>query len=376
MKKILNVVGARPQIIKAAALSRAIRNNFKEKINDIIVHTGQHYDYNMSDIFFDELEIPKPHINMNTGSGTHAAQTAHIMIKTEEILNEQKPDFVVVYGDTNSTLAVAITAAKMHYPVVHIEAGLRSFNKLMPEEINRITCDFVSTLLFVPTQTALNNLQREGFNLQTTKPYHINNPAIFFSGDIMLDNALYFKSKAKMPSPCNKINDNFAIVTIHREQNTDNVDNLKSIIQSLIQIALKHKLHIIFPVHPRTTKILSHQLTNLKQEIDTISFFHLIEPVSYLEMLALLQNCKLVLTDSGGLQKEAYFFQKPCVILRPETEWIEIVEHGAGIITNIDNNKIHEAVNHFLNSECKLNFPPLFGNGKAAEFICKKLVDF
>ncbi len=211
-------------------MSRTIKTNFSPQIKDIIVHTGQHYDYNMSQVFFDELDIPQPHINMNVGSGTHAYQTAQIMIKTEEILQSEKPDIVVVYGDTNSTLAVAVTAAKMHFPVAHIEAGLRSFNKQMPEEINRITCDHVSSILFAPTQTAINNLIREGFNINTQKPYSIDHPAIVVSGDIMFDNALYFKQKAHKPQIVDKLKGDFALVTIHREQNTDHIDNLKQIL--------------------------------------------------------------------------------------------------------------------------------------------------
>jgi UDP-GlcNAc3NAcA epimerase len=196
MKKILNIVGARPQIIKAAALSRAIRTSFSGTFKDIIVHTGQHYDYQMSDVFFKELEIPQPYINMNVGSSSHAVQTAQIMVRTEEILHAEKPDVVVVYGDTNSTLAVSVVAAKMHFPVAHIEAGLRSFNKFMPEEINRISCDHVSTLLFTPTQTAVDNLINEGFKINPEPPFNIDNPAVLMSGDIMYDNAMYFKEKA------------------------------------------------------------------------------------------------------------------------------------------------------------------------------------
>lgn len=375
MIKILNIVGARPQIIKAAALSRAIRNHFSTDIEDIIVHTGQHYDYNMSQVFFEELEIPKPHINMNVGSGTHAGQTAQIMIKAEEIIQSEKPDVIVVYGDTNSTLAVAITAAKMHIPVAHIEAGLRSFNKSMPEEINRITCDHASTFLFTPTQTANKNLQNEGFNLLAKVPFHIDNPKVVMSGDIMYDNALYFKNKAQKPEILNKLTGYFALVTIHREQNTDNLDNLKQIANLLIQIADEQKINIVFPIHPRTVKALSAHLPEIKSILDKHSLIHLIEPVSYLEILALLQECELVMTDSGGLQKEAYFMQKPCVILRTETEWVEIIEQGAGSVTDINPIKVKEAVQYFIQHASTIKYAPVFGDGHAAEFICKKLKD-
>jgi len=376
MKKILNVVGARPQIIKAAALSRAIKNLYFNKIQDIIVHTGQHYDYNMSQIFFEELEISEPHINMNVGSGTHASQTAQIMIKTEEILKTEQPDLVVVYGDTNSTLAVSITAAKLHYPVAHIEAGLRSFNKTMPEEINRITCDHVSTLLFAPTETAMKNLQNEGFKLNNNPPFNIDNPVIYLSGDIMFDNALYYSNKAKSPNILNKIKGDFILLTIHREQNTDNLDNLKQILELIIHITNKFKVNIVFPVHPRTAKAIALYLPEAMTLLNKNPLIHLIEPLSYLEILSLLKKCRLVMTDSGGLQKEAYFMQKPCIILRSETEWIEIVNEGAAKITDIDIVKVNDALNYYLNNSYTFTFKPLFGIGKTAEFICDKILEF
>ncbi|NSW45464.1 MAG: UDP-N-acetylglucosamine 2-epimerase (non-hydrolyzing) [Bacteroidales bacterium] len=375
MVKLLNIVGARPQIIKAAALSRAVKKYYAHQIEDIIVHTGQHYDYNMSQVFFEELEIPKPHINMGVGSGSHATQTAQIMLKTEEIIQSEKPDIVVVYGDTNSTLAVAITAAKMHYPVAHIEAGLRSFNKTMPEEINRITCDHVSTLLFAPTQTAINNLKNEGFKLTQTT-FDIDHPAILKSGDIMYDNALYFSNKATKLAFLDKIKGEFALVTIHREQNTDNIDNLKQIASLLVQIADEQQINIVFPIHPRTVKALLQHLPEMKARLDTHPLIHLIEPVSYLEILALLKSCKIVMTDSGGLQKEAYFMQKPCIILRTETEWVEIVEQGAGRVTDINPIKVKEAVQYFIQHADDLKYAPVFGDGHAAEFICKNILNY
>ncbi len=375
-KKILNIVGARPQIIKAAALSRVIKADFSDKIEDVIVHTGQHYDYNMSQIFFDELEIPYPHINMNVGSASHASQTAQIMLKAEEIISSEKPDVVVVYGDTNSTLAVSLVAAKLHYPLAHIEAGLRSFNKRMPEEINRITCDHVSTILFAPTQTAMQNLANEGFNLQHKAPYSIDNPLVVMSGDIMFDNAIYFSNKAVNPKVLLDCKKDFLLVTIHRESNTDDLNNLKQIMHILLGLIEEHNVSIIFPVHPRTIKKLSNELPELKTTIDKQPDFYLIEPVSYLEMLALLKQCKLVLTDSGGLQKEAYFMQKPCVILRTETEWTEIVEQGAGKVTDIDPIKVRTAVQYFLLHADKIAYLPVFGNGSAAKYICEILTSY
>jgi len=330
----------------------------------------------MSQVFFEELEIPQPHINMGVGSGTHAAQTAQIMLKTEAIIQSEKPDMIVVYGDTNSTLAVAITAAKMHYPVAHIEAGLRSFNKTMPEEINRITCDHVSTLLFAPTQTAMKNLQTEGFKLNPSANIDIDHPAVLMSGDIMYDNALYFSNKATKLALLDKIKGDFALVTIHREQNTDNIDNLKQITSLLVQIADEQQIDIVFPIHPRTVKALLQYLPEMKAQLDTHPLIHLIEPVSYLEILALLKSCKLVMTDSGGLQKEAYFMQKPCVILRTETEWVEIVEQGAGRVTDIDPIKVKEAVQYFIQHAADLKYAPVFGDGHAAEFICKTILNY
>lgn len=375
MIKILNIVGARPQIIKAAALSRAIRTHYSSDIEEIIIHTGQHYDYNMSQVFFEELKIPVPHINMDVKSDTHARQTAQIMIKTEEIIMTEKPDAIVVYGDTNSTLAVSIASAKLHFPVVHIEAGLRSYNKMMPEEINRITCDHVSTVLFTPTQTAMQNLNKEGFNIEAKPKFNIDNPGVFMSGDIMYDNALYYKKDSKRHKILEEIHGDFALVTIHREQNTDNLENLKRILLLLIQIADEQKINIVFPIHPRTVKVMWMYLTELKEILDKHMLIHIIEPVSYLEILFLLKECKFVITDSGGLQKESYFMQKPCIILRTETEWLEILEHGVGKVTGLDALKVNEAVEYFMQYSSELQYPPIFGDGKASEYICQKMIE-
>jgi len=375
--KIVSVIGARPQIIKAAALSRAIKNIYSDKITELIVHTGQHYDDNMSQVFFDELGIPKPNYNLNVGSSSHGVQTARMIEGLEEIFLNEKPDYVVVYGDTNSTLAAAIAASKIHIPIVHIEAGLRSFNKRMPEEINRIMCDHASTLLFSPTKTGYDNLIREGFEKSTKKQYNADNPAVFHCGDVMYDNSLYFKEIALDKSCVLKENDlkegNFILGTIHRDNNTDQAERLNAIISSLIQISENE--NIVLPLHPRTAKLLDKNLdAELFEKLKSSQSIKLIPPVSFLDMIALESNCKMVITDSGGVQKESYFFEKPCIILRPETEWKEIVEVGAAVIADADENKILMAYEKFLSNSLQ-NYPDIFGDGKAAEFICKTMIE-
>ncbi len=378
MIKIVTVIGARPQIIKAAALSRAIKNTFSDKIKEIIVHTGQHYDKNMSQVFIDELKIPEPDYNLNVGSGGHAKQTSDMIIGIEEILKDIKPDFLVLYGDTNSTLAGAIAASKIHIPIVHIEAGLRSFNKSMPEEINRIMCDHTSTLMFSPTKTGINNLISEGFNLQNKPPYYPDNPGIFHCGDIMYDNSLYFKTVSDKQSNILKEygleKGNFILSTIHRDNNTDIPERLNSIFTALLEIANKENIPVAIPLHPRTGKLLRINLENsLYNAIIENKNILILPPVSFLDIIALESNCRLVMTDSGGVQKEAYYFNKPCIIFRSETEWVEIVNEGAAIIANADKDCI---VNSYfkLSKNLNIKFPQLFGDGKAAEFICNKLL--
>jgi len=378
MIKIVTIIGARPQIIKAAALSRAIKNHFSDKITEIIVHTGQHYDKNMSQVFFEELGIPEPNYNLNAGSNSHGQQTAQMITGIEKILLEINPNYIILYGDTNSTLAGAIAASKIHIPIVHIEAGLRSFNKAMPEEINRIMCDHTSTLLFTPTLSGLNNLTSEGFNKNNKTPYNADNPGIFHCGDIMYDNSLYFKTISQKSntiiSKYNLKKDNFVLSTIHRNNNTDNPIRLNAIFNSLNKIAQQNSINIIIPLHPRTSKLLN---TNLNKELLTLiksnNHIKIIEPVSFLDMLALENNCKLIITDSGGVQKEAYYFEKPSIILRSETEWVEIVEQGAAIIADANEEKIIDSYNR-LTSKKKQSFPLLFGDGKAAEFICETML--
>ena len=267
MIKAITIIGARPQIIKAAAISRSIRNSFKNELQEIIVHTGQHYDKNMSEVFFSEMEIPSPHYNLNVGSSSHAMQTALMMQKIEDVLIKEKPEIVILYGDTNSTLAGSVTAVKMHIPVIHIEAGLRSFNKSMPEEINRIVCDHNSTMLFSPTITGVNNLKKEGININNKPPFSIDNPGVFHCGDVMFDNAVYYADKAETKkSILKKMNlekDKFLLATIHRDNNTDDPLRLNSIFSAINKISSENKLNVIIPLHPRTSKILKSNLSNI-----------------------------------------------------------------------------------------------------------------
>jgi len=376
MKKIVSIIGARPQIIKAAALSRAIKNHFSDELNEIIVHTGQHYDENMSEVFFTELNIPKPDFNLNVGSGMHGEQTAKMITGIEQILLETKAEALVLYGDTNSTLAGAIAASKMHIPIVHIEAGLRSFNKKMPEEINRIMCDHASTLLFSPTATGFQNLLHEGFKNFSEGPYHADRPKIYRCGDVMYDNSMYFSTLARDKSDIlskNKLTKgSFILGTIHRDHNTDHAARLTSIFEALLEIAQKDT--IILPLHPRTKKKMKDVLEqSLLEKIENSSTLILIPPVSFLDMVLLEESASLIITDSGGVQKESYFFKKPCIILRPETEWVEIVKAGTAKICDADKNLIIETYKKYK-SEPPINFSPIFGDGKASEFICQEII--
>jgi len=379
MIKILNIIDARPQIIKAAAISRAIKNNFANKIEDIIVHTGQHYDKNMSDIFIDEMNIPQPKYNLNIGSGSHGSQTAAMIKGIEEIILSEKPNAILLYGDTNSTLAGAIAASKLHYPVIHVEAGLRSFNKKMPEEINRITCDHCSTLLFTPTETGLFNLNNEGFNITAKAPFTIDNPAVFHCGDVMYDNSLYFSKISSTKYDISKMHNvksnNYILATIHRDNNTDNPKRFESIIRAIIDITESNKIDAIIPLHPRTSKILSQDLNSaLFQKISNSKYIKIVPPASFLEMIELERNASIILTDSGGVQKEAFFFKKPCLILRSETEWVELVENGNAVICDADYHKIIDNYN-VMNKKNDFSWSNIFGNGKASEFICEKIIE-
>lgn len=376
--KIITVVGARPQIIKAAAISRAIENNFPQ-IEEIILHTGQHYDQNMSEVFFEELNIPKPTINLNVGSSSHGKQTAKMIEQIEDVLVQHKPNAIVVYGDTNSTLASAVAASKIHVPIVHIEAGLRSFNKKMPEEINRIMCDHASTLLFSPTQTGYQNLINEGFSNTISNKATADYPNIYHCGDVMYDNSIHFsklsEQKSSILSDLGIENNPFILATVHRNDNTDDPQKLNEIFSSFLKLTEENNIQLILPLHPRTMKMKETLLNEtVKEQLSNSSLIKIIPPASFLDIISLEKNASLIITDSGGVQKEAYFFKKPCIILRPQTEWVEIVEAKSAVIADTNQEKILNAVNNYLHNE-NLAFPPVFGDGKAAEFILNEMVN-
>ncbi|STQ88309.1 non-hydrolyzing UDP-N-acetylglucosamine 2-epimerase [Helicobacter pullorum] len=354
MKKIVSVIGARPQFIKAGAISRKILEN--TEIEEVLIHTGQHYDSKMSEVFFKELEIPSPKYNLGIGGFSHGAMTGRMIEGIEKILLEEKPNFTLVYGDTDSTLAGALASVKLQIPVIHIEAGLRSFNMQMPEEINRILTDRVSSLLFAPTKRAVENLQREGFENFDCE--------IVCSGDVMYDIALYYKDRAKKPNMV--FPKEFILCTLHRAENTENLQKMKNIFEALNKIS--SQIPVIMPLHPRTqNKILVNNI-----QAENIYF---IEPLGYLEMVWALQNCVMVATDSGGLQKEAYYFKKPCITLREETEWVELLEVGCNCLVGADAEKIYQAFKKM--SDINLNFDTLlYGNGNASQKILEVIGDF
>lgn len=379
MKKIITIIGARPQIIKASAISRAIKRHFASQIEEIIVHTGQHYDENMSEIFFTEMDIPQPKYNLQVGSASHAIQTAEIMKGIEELCLREKTDGVLIYGDTNSTLAGAIAAAKIEVPVIHVEAGLRSYNKQMPEEINRILSDHISTLLFCPTQTAVTNLVKEGFSADTSKAATKDKPHVYLCGDIMFDNSLYFSLKSETQSSILEEleleREKYILCTIHRNANTDDKQNINAIFRALESIQRDHGLSVVLPLHPRTKKMMDELLgEELKARIETNPDIMIIPPAGFLDIIALEKNARLIVTDSGGLQKEAFFFRKPCVILRPQTEWIEIVANGNALLADADYDRILKATHDLLRKE-DYTYPEIFGDGKASEFIVGKIIE-
>jgi UDP-GlcNAc3NAcA epimerase len=375
MIKILTIIGARPQIIKAAAISRVISTHFASQIQELIVHTGQHYDENMSEVFFTELGIPKPYYNLNVGSSSHAVQTAAIMQGIESIIQDENPHGVIIYGDTNSTIAAALAAVKIHIPIFHIEAGLRSYNKSMPEEVNRVLSDHISTLLFCPTNTAVKNLVKEGFSTENFSPPSIDNPHVYQCGDIMYDNSLFYAALSDEKSTVlNDEKSKFILVTIHRDSNTDSKSRLTGIFEALLYIQHVTGYKIILPIHPRTKKMMQVNLEpGILNEIEVNTSFKLIPPAGFLDIIALEKNAELIITDSGGLQKEAYFFKKPCVILRSETEWVEIVENGNALIADADKDQIVSASNSLL-SQKEYTYPLFFGDGNASYFIVDKIL--
>jgi UDP-GlcNAc3NAcA epimerase len=333
----------------------------------------------MSDVFFDELEIHKPDYNLGVGSAGHGRQTSMMITGIEEVLLKEKPDCVLLYGDTNSTLAGALAASKLHFPVIHIEAGLRSFNKGMPEELNRIMSDHSSTLLFAPTNAAFKNLMSEGFKPENSPPYTIDNPKIYLTGDIMYDNSLFFaglaeQKKAEFFEHLTIERDNFILVTIHRDTNTDDISRLKDILVTLKTLAVQQGIRLLMPLHPRTVISLKTRLESLYNELMECRFITIIPPVSFLEMILLEKNCRLIVTDSGGVQKESHFFKKPCIVLRKETEWIELVTNGTAKLVDADPERIKHEFLQFINTDKVLDYPGFYGDGKTSEFILKEIL--
>ncbi len=355
--KILTVIGARPQFVKAAVMSRTWKND--PDIQEIIVHTGQHFDANMSEIFFQEMEIPHPKYNLDINSLNHGAMTGKMLAGIEELILSEKPDLLLVYGDTNSTLAGALAAKKLHVKVCHIEAGLRSFNMEMPEEINRILTDRISDILFCPTDSAVENLQKEGFTNFDSE--------VVKSGDVMQDAALYYakNSAEKANFEFDLPKENFVLATLHRAENTDHPNRLKEIVKALNVI--HETMQVVLPLHPRTRKIISETGVELKVKV--------VDPIGYFEMLECLKNCKLVMTDSGGLQKEAYFFDKNCITLRDQTEWVELIEGGYNILAKAEADDILDKFEIMRNRTNQFD-PDLYGGGKAGETIHQTIKAF
>ncbi len=352
---IASIVGARPQFIKAAPVSKALREHGHQ---DLWVHTGQHYDYLMSQVFFDQLQIPAPDINLGIGSGSHAWQTGQMLPLVEQVMMQEKPDWVLVYGDTNSTLAGALAASKLQLPLAHVEAGLRFFNRAMPEEHNRVLTDHCSDLLFCPTRTAVDNLSREGIT-----------QGVELVGDTMFDAILQFapiaRNRASILCELGVDPKGYLLATLHRPYNTDGADHLCGILAALAQLDVP----VIFPVHPRTRHRIDQLSQSCSLDLD-ISPIKLIEPVGYLDMLVLEENARTILTDSGGMQKEAYYFGVPCVTLRSETEWLETVQAGWNIVVGLDPSLIWQAIHR---TEWPSTRPPLFGSGDAALRILDSL---
>ena len=376
-KKILTIVGARPQIIKASAVSRAVEKR-SDKLEEIIVHTGQHYDENMSAVFFEELGIPKPQYNLSVGSGSHGLQTARMLEGIEELILSEKPDAVLVYGDTNSTIAGALAAAKLHVPVIHIEAGLRSFNKKMPEEINRITCDHISTMLFCPTESAIQNLVKEGFDPEQSGKATPDHPKIYHCGDIMYDNSMHFskvsEDSSQIIEELGLEKDSYVLVTVHRDSNTDVAEHLEEIFSAILTIQENSGLTIVLPIHPRTSGKLREKLTSqLYQTLMNAPKIKIIPPAGFLDIIALEKNARMIVTDSGGLQKEAFFFKKPCVILRPQTEWIELVNNGNALLADHSKERILHTFDALMQKN-DFTFPEYYGDGDAAGFICETIL--
>jgi UDP-GlcNAc3NAcA epimerase len=356
-RKILTVVGARPQFIKAAAISRVIRNEYAGVLEEVLVHTGQHFDHNMSQVFFDELDIPPPRYNLDISGGNHGAMTGRMLEAVEAVLLDEKPDWVLVYGDTNSTLAGALAAVKLHIPVAHVEAGLRSFNMRMPEEVNRILTDRVASLLFCPTAAAVDNLKNEGVVSGVSNV-----------GDVMYDVAVYYKDRcAKNGEVLQRVGvtpGGFALATCHRAENTDDLARLSEICQGLADVA--EQMDVVFPLHPRTRRLLSEDgLMSLLGRV------RLVEPLSFMEMLALEQSARIVITDSGGVQKEAFFYGVPCLTMRDETEWVETVQLQWNQLVGASRNRIASAA---ISATPGLTGVCPYGDGRAGQRIVETIL--
>ena len=351
MPKILTIVGARPQFVKAAALSRALK---KINLEEVLVHTGQHFDENMAEVFFRQMEIPEPKYNLGINSLGHGAMTGRMLEELEKVLLKENPSVVVVFGDTNSTLAGALAAAKLHIPVAHVEAGLRSFNMKMPEEINRILTDRISNWLFCPTETAVKNLHHEGFENFNAKIDNI--------GDVMYDVALFYSQISEKHATVLELLENdsrpLVLTTLHRQENTDDLQRLRSIVEALNE--LNNEFRVVLPLHPRTKKILERKNIRLN--------FEPLDPVGYFDMIELLKNCSFVVTDSGGLQKEAFFFKKQCLVIRDETEWTELVKLGYNHLVGADKQRILKKAGEIKESNPPFQEKP-YGEGDAAEKI-------
>lgn len=368
-KKIITVVGARPQFIKAAVLGRAIANMPGRPLNEVLVHTGQHYDAGMSNIFFDELQIQKPAYNLGVGSGLHGAQTALMIDALEKVFMTEKPHCVVVFGDTNSTLAAALAASKLHIPIAHVEAGMRSFNKKMPEETNRILTDHLSTFLFCASQNAIQNLQHEGFNTSRNSQYTADSPCIMFTGDIMFDAAIQYyagKSATDTNPPFANSGKEYVVATLHRDFNTDNAAQLKIIFAAFATIANKYGLDFFIPLHPRTKKMMD--LHKVAAPVP----LKIIDAQSYISTLQLLKGARMVMTDSGGMQKESYYFKKPCIVLREQTEWVELVENGNNILSSQNVDQIVSAFDTLFHKN-DYTFPSFYGEGNSASIMVQQL---
>jgi UDP-GlcNAc3NAcA epimerase len=352
--KIVTIVGARPQFVKAAVVSRNI--SMIEGISEVLVHTGQHYNANMSDVFFEELDIRKPDHHLGIGGGTHGQNTGRMLEAIELVLLQEKPDWVLVYGDTDSTLAGALAAGKLHIPIAHVEAGLRSYNRCMPEEINRVLTDHASSLLFAPTITAMNNLEVEG----------IWGDKVYLSGDVMYDAMLYYQPKYRKPVTLSHLLPGFTLCTIHRAENTDDPSRLAAIIRILNSISETRP--VIIPLHPRTANAIK-KLSEIKLS-DSV---YIIDPVGYLEMNWLLANCSVVITDSGGLQKEAFFHMKPCMTLRDETEWVELVIAGYNMLVSPFEKEINSRFNEATQIKISAG-DAIYGKGDSGRIIVDQLI--